>query len=70
MAVDVGAPAGPGAGLWCRPAPWTCGPYRRVGVSSMASVNRAAPLTSGLTTASTSCAAIAPAFLPAAATAL
>ena len=43
-------PAGPGVGLWWTPAPWTCGPYRSVGVSSRASVSRSAPATSGLTT--------------------
>jgi hypothetical protein len=56
--------------LWCTPAPWTCGPYRGVGVSSRASVNRSAPLTTGLTTDSARCAAIVPAFFPAAATAV
>src|SRR4051794_36485904 len=32
------------------PAPWTCGPYRFVGVSSRARVSRVAPLSSGRTT--------------------
>jgi hypothetical protein len=45
-----GEPAGPGHGLWWTPAPWTCGPYRGVGVSSRANVRRAAVATSGLTT--------------------
>ena len=30
--------------MWWTPAPWTCGPYRFVGVSSRARVSRAAPL--------------------------
>ena len=32
------------------PAPWTCGPYRCVGVSSRASVSRSASPSKGLTT--------------------
>jgi hypothetical protein len=47
--------------------PCTCGPYRFVGVSSRASVNRSTPLTSGLTTVRTRYAAMASAFFPAAA---
>ena len=38
--------------MWWTPAPWTCGPYRCVGVSSRASVSRSAPPSSGLTTRS------------------
>ena len=55
--------------MWWTPAPWTCGPYRGVGVSSRASVNRSAPPNSGSATRSTRYAAIVSAFFPAAATA-
>jgi hypothetical protein len=54
--------------LWWMSAPSTCGPYRGVGVSSMASVNRPTPFSDGVITVSTRYAAIVSAFLPAAAT--
>src|ERR1019366_4592836 len=50
------------------PAPWTCGPYRGVGVSSRARVSRGDSATIGLTASRTSRAATWSAFLPAAAT--
>ncbi len=61
-----GLPAGPGLGSWWTPAPWTCGPYRGVGVSSRANVSRAAPATSGFTTAWARRAAMRSARFPAA----
>ena len=59
-----------GAGVHHNPAPCTCGPYRWVGVSSSARVNRSVPATSGLTAAMASRAATESARLPAAATAV
>jgi hypothetical protein len=63
-----GPPAGPGVGLWWTPAPWTCRPYRGVGVSSRAKVRRAAPATSGLTTSWARRAAVRSVRFPTAAT--
>src|SRR5262245_4892694 len=63
-----GLPAGPGAGLWWTPAPWTYGPERSVGVSSRASVSRPAAPTSGLTAAQAKRPAIRSARFPAAET--
>jgi hypothetical protein len=54
--------------LWWTPAPWTCDPYRRVGVSSRANVRRPAVATSGLTACRVRRAAMASARFPAAAT--
>ena len=69
MAVDVGRAGGAGGRVVWMPAPWTCGPYRLVGVSSRASVSLAAPA-SGETTPTRTRQAMRSARLPAAATAV
>jgi hypothetical protein len=68
MAVDVPPDGRTRFGSWWTPAPWVCGPYRGVGVSSRARVSRPASVAGGGTAARASRVAMRSAFFPADAT--